>query len=99
MGFVLNRRLGKLFDVTEVASLGRFALALVPSSLAGWGTSLLFSEVFGVRLESSLSTHLLVAGAIAVVMSATYVAALLVLRDETTKALLAPLRRRGDDRA
>jgi putative peptidoglycan lipid II flippase len=99
MGFVLNRRLGKLFDVTEVASLGRFALALVPSSIAGWGTSLLFSEVFGVRLESSLSTHLLVAGAIAVVMSATYVAALLVLRDETTKALLAPLRRRGDDRA
>jgi len=99
MGLALNRRLGKLFDLTELASLGKFVLALVPTVVVGWLTSQFITDAFAVSLTSSMTAHLLVAAVVGVAMIGVYVGALLLLRDSTTRSLLAPLRGGGGDRA
>jgi putative peptidoglycan lipid II flippase len=98
MGLVLNKRLGKLFDITEISSLGKFVLALVPTVVLGWLTSEFINDVFSVSITSSLTTHLLAAAVVGVVMIGSYVGSLLLLRDATTRSLLAPLRRGDGDR-
>ena len=99
MGVALNRRLGKLFDFTELASLGKFVLALVPTVVVGWLTSQFITDAFTVSLASSMTAHLLVAAVVGVAMIGVYVGTLLLLRDSTTRSLLAPLRGGDGDRA
>lgn len=99
MGVLLHRRLGKVFDRTEVASLATFCVAVIPSVALGL---LVGNVVHGVLLAewgTSILEALVTAGLVTVVMGAAYMTALLVLRNETALSVVAPLRNRGDNHA
>jgi putative peptidoglycan lipid II flippase len=98
MGVLLNRRLGRLFDHTELVSFGKFLLAIVPASVVGWLTSAAVSDIASSYFGSYLVENLVVAGVVAISMSVTYVIVLLLVRESITRSLLDALRQRGDDR-
>lgn len=99
LGVLLNRRLGKLFDRTEMSSLGYFVIAAVPALGLGQLTS---SIIHGWLLNlwgASIPEAIVTGGVVALVMIATYFATLALLREPTATAVLAPLRRKGNDHA
>jgi hypothetical protein len=99
MGVSLHRRLGKTFDRTEISSFGAFVLAVVPSIALGLFVA---SFAHGALLNQwgpGILESLVSAVFVAVVMSVTYFAGLLVLRNDTAAKVLAPFRNRGGNRA
>jgi hypothetical protein len=99
MGVLLHRRLGKLFDRTEIASLGTFVLAVVPAIALGLLVSNVAHTVLVAEWGTSILEALVTSGLVALTMGASYIAALLVLRNDTATSVVAPLRNRGNNRA
>jgi putative peptidoglycan lipid II flippase len=99
MGVSLHRRLGKTFDRTEIASLGAFALAVVPSIALGLVVASFAHGVLGAQWGPGILESLVSAVLVAIVMGVTYFAGLLVLRNDTAWKVIAPFRNRGNNRA
>ena len=99
MGVSLHRRLGKTFDRTEIASLGAFALAVVPSIALGLVVASFAHGVLGAQWGPGILESLVSAVLVAIVMGVTYFAGLLVLRNDTAAKVIAPFRNRGNNRA
>ncbi|HCS60699.1 MAG TPA: murein biosynthesis integral membrane protein MurJ [Microbacterium sp.] len=89
---LLRRKIGGLRLATWMPALGRFALAAIPSGLAGWGVFLLMGGVGGWTTSSVLYG---VAGTaiIGVVVLIVYVVILAVLRTPELKVGTDMLRR------
>jgi len=99
MGVSLHRRLGKTFDRSEIASLGAFALAVVPSIALGLVVASFAHGLLGALWGPGILESLVSAVLVAVVMGVTYFAGLLVLRNDTAWKVIAPFRNRGNNRA
>lgn len=99
MGVVLHRRLGKLFDRTEIASLATFALAVIPSVALGLLVGNIAHGMLAVEWGTSILEAIVTAGLVTLVMGVSYMGGLLVLRNDTAMNVVAPFRNRGDDRA
>jgi putative peptidoglycan lipid II flippase len=99
MGVSLHRRLGKTFDRTEIASLGAFALAVVPSIALGLVVASFAHGLLGAQWGPGILESLVSAVLVAIVMGVTYFAGLLVLRNDTAAKVIAPFRNRGNNRA
>ena len=99
MGALLHRRLGKLFDRTEIASLATFVLAAIPSVALGLLVANVAHAVLVAEWGTSILEALVTASLVAVTMGVSYIAALLVLRNDTATSVVAPLRNRGNNRA
>ena len=99
MGVLLHRRLGKLFDRTEIASLATFVLAVIPSIALGLLVSRIAHTVLVAEWGTSILEAIVTAGLVAATMGVSYIAALLALRNDTATSVVAPLRNRGNNRA
>ncbi|MFM2411885.1 MAG: hypothetical protein RLZZ587_218 [Actinomycetota bacterium] len=98
MGVVLHRRLGKLFDRTEIASLATFALAVIPSVALGLLVGNVAHGILVVEWGTSILEALVTAGLVTFVMAVSYMGGLLALRNDTAMSVVAPFRNRGDNR-
>jgi putative peptidoglycan lipid II flippase len=99
MGVMLHRRLGKLFDRTELASLATFIVAAIPAVALGLLVGSLSHGILLAEWGPSIGEALVSAGLVTAVMGVSYIAALLALRNDTALSVVAPLRKRGDGRA
>lgn len=99
MGVVLHRRLGKLFDRTEIASLATFALAVIPSVALGLLVGNIAHGILVVEWGTSILEAIVTAGLVTLVMGISYIGGLLALRNDTAMNVVAPFRNRGDNRA
>jgi uncharacterized membrane protein YfbV (UPF0208 family) len=99
MGVVLHRRLGKLFDRTEIASLATFALAVIPSVALGLLVGNITHGILVVEWGTSILEAIVTAGLVTLVMGVSYIGGLLALRNDTAMNVVAPFRNRGDNRA
>lgn len=99
LGILLHRRLGKLFDRTEIANLGTFIVALIPTAALGQLAANLVNGVLVAEWGTGIASALVTAGIIAVVMVVTYIGVLVGVRNDTATNVVAPLRRRGNNRA
>ena len=96
---VLHRRMGKLFDFSEVRSLVTFAIAAVPASIVGFVVRELLGTEPSPQAGTMIVMAILKAAVVAVVMVIAYFGTLLLLRDGTTGEFIAPLTRRLKNRA
>lgn len=96
---VLHRRMGKLFDFSEVRSLVTFAIAAVPASIVGFVVRELLGTEPSPQAGTMIVMAILKAAVVAVVMVIAYFGTLLLLRDGTTREFIAPLTRRLKNRA
>jgi putative peptidoglycan lipid II flippase len=99
MAVSLHRRLGKAFDRTEIASLGAFVVAVVPSIALGLVVASFAHGVLVVQWGPGILESLVSAVLVAVVMTVTYFAGLLALRNDTARKITAAFRNRGNNRA
>lgn len=99
MGVVLHRRLGKLFDRTEIASLATFALAVVPSVALGLLVGNIAHGILVVEWGTSILEAIVTAGLVTLVMGVSYIGGLVALRNDTAINVVAPFRNRDDNRA
>lgn len=99
LGIVLHRRLGKLFDRTEITSLAVFAVAVLPATGLGWMTWILVDSFSYNEWGISIVGALVTAAVSGIVMVVVYAGSLLLLRNDTALGLIAPLRGRGNNRA
>lgn len=99
MGVLLHRRLGKLFDRTEVASLGTFLVAVIPALALGQLVAQIVHGILVAEWGTSILEAIVTSGTEAIVMGVAYIAALVALRNDTAMSVVAPLRRGGNNRA
>lgn len=99
MGLLLHRRIGKLFDRSELASLSAFVVAVIPAILLGLLVWSAMHAVLVAEWGTTIAEALVTAGLSSVVMGVAYIAALLALKDSTALSVVAPLRKRGDNPA
>lgn len=99
LGILLHRRLGKLFDRTELASLGTFTVALIPTVALGQVVATVVNGVLLAEWGVSILEALVTSGIVGVVMVVTYIGVLVGVRNDTATSVIAPLRRRGNNRA
>lgn len=99
MGVVLHRRLGKLFDRTEIASLATFALAVIPSVALGLLVGNIAHGILVVEWGTSILEAIVTAGLVTLVMGVSYIGGLVALRNDTAMNVVAPFRNRDDKRA
>ena len=99
MGVLLHRRIGKLFDRTEIAALSTFVLAVIPAIALGTLVGNITHTVFTAEWGTGILEALVSGAIVAIVMTTAYMAALLVLRNDTAMSVVAPLRNRGNNRA
>lgn len=92
MGVVLHRRLGKLFDRTEIASLATFALAVVPSVALGLLVGNIAHGILIVEWGTSILEAIVTAGLVTLVMGVSYIGGLVALRNDTAINVVAPFR-------
>ncbi|MFM6968430.1 MAG: murein biosynthesis integral membrane protein MurJ [Microbacteriaceae bacterium] len=99
LAIVLHRRIGSLFDHTELRAFTVYLVSMVPTAVAGWLLHPIAGEILaraGIRWEIA---NVLSAGITTVVMTAIYLGVVFALKDPTARAILAPLRNRGNNRA
>ena len=99
LGIVLHRRIGKLFDRTEISALSTFIIAVIPAIALGMLVGNITHAVFTAEWGTGILEALVSGAIVAVVMTTAYMAALLVLRNDTAMSVVAPLRNRGNNRA
>ncbi|SDL67987.1 putative peptidoglycan lipid II flippase [Microbacterium azadirachtae] len=90
--WLLHRRLGGIGTAGWLLSIGRFAIAAVPSAAAGWGVFLLLGGSAGWTLASQLSGAL-GAAIVASVVLIVYIGILALLRAPELDALKSLVRR------
>lgn len=96
---LLHRRLGKLFDRTELASLGTFIVALIPTIGLGQLVAGFVHTVLRAEWGPTILEAVVTAAFVAVVMGVTYIGVLVAVRNDTAMNVVAPLRGRGNNRA
>lgn len=99
MGVLLHRRLGKLFDRTEIASLSTYVVAVIPAIALGLLVGNVTHGVLAAEWGTGILEAIVSGSVVAVVMTVAYMMALLVLRNDTATSVVAPLRNRGNNRA
>ncbi|MEY4397327.1 MAG: hypothetical protein RLZZ40_1083 [Actinomycetota bacterium] len=96
---VLHKKLGKLFDFTEVKSLVVYLVAAIPAAAVGFGIRNLLGDAAPTDQTSVIVLALVKSLVVGIAMIAVYFGTLLALRDKTTRDFVAPLRRLGNKRA
>ncbi len=99
MGVLLNRRIGKLFDRTELVSLGAYAIAVIPAIGAGLLVGSATHSLLGLAWGAGILESVVTSTVVAIVMGVVYLLALLALRNETARSIIAALRNRGNNDA